>query len=82
MDPQQVEVEVSVVIPTDICLLLVRDFMHYAVCSNFIYHVHYILQVITGILITIFCALATGSNYVISIRFNFDSFLLTTHALR
>ena len=33
MDPHQVEVEASVVIPTDICLLLMREFMHYAVWS-------------------------------------------------
>ena len=43
MDPQQVEVEAFVVIPTDICLLFIREFMHYAVWSTFKYHVHYIL---------------------------------------
>ena len=43
MDPQQVAVEASVVIPTDICLLLIREVMHYAVWSTFKYHVHYIL---------------------------------------
>ena len=43
MYSQHVEVEASVVIPTDICLLLIREFMHYAACSNFKYNVHYIL---------------------------------------
>ena len=43
MDPQQVEVEASIVIPTDIYLLLIREFLHYAVWSTFTYHVHYIL---------------------------------------
>ena len=62
MDPQQVEVEASVVIPTDICLLLVRAFMHYAAGSTFRYHVHSCLLVITGISICIFCALATCRN--------------------
>ena len=82
MDPQQVEVEASVVIPTDICLLLIRAFMHYCSMEHFQisgtlllvdYNWHFDLHIL--------CT-CDVPQFVIYLRRYFDVFLLTAHALR
>ena len=75
IDPQQVEVEASVVIPTDICMLLIRKFMHYAAWSTINYHGHYRL-------FCIFCASVTCRNLRFLSVVIFHFFLLTAHALK